>query len=703
MTFSAEVLLSVLTAAGVGDLLHFLIRVTLLAAAGILICTWLPNASAAKRHLAAMATLIALIALPAARTFLPVLPLPILPAARPSAPLRAEVTPVVPLDDRPNASLRGHGAIRSAGSAGSTARDGSGRRFSDYVILTSLLVSSALLLHVLVSLLAAAVAVRRARRIDDVELQRELELACRRLGVSRAVSIRECSSITVPAVWGFVRPVLLIPVEAREWSRERIRVVFLHELAHVARHDGVALILVRIATSVFWFHPLVWKLARVARRECERACDDLVLASGERATDYAAHLLAMVSSMTRRNSFVDVAPAMAQGSNLESRLVSILRPGQRRDSVSRSSLVATIGLASVLLGATTVVQVVAAPEPDEYSELVEPDEYGELVRKANRDARQHAREVQAAVVAALGAIEDPKESDANDEGEGPCANIPSPAVLSIVPRPEAVDVPAAPFPVYAVAGSRPRHRSGDLNQSGIEFLRDGQYSRAIAAFEEEIRQTGSSNAMYNLACAHALHGDKKRAFDVLEKAIENGFDNTHHMAEDEDLQSLQGDPHFYELVRLARDLQLFGSGRFGDMDDEDDWRRALPRLERVTREHSDIGRAWSNLGFARLKSGDPKGGVAAYQRALDLGYEKPTTLYNLACCAARSGDIDGAFRWLDRADQAGFEIGQHVGADSDLDALRGDPRYSAMLKHWDEKMAKQHREEHKAEAKQRAD
>ena len=703
MNFSADVLLSVLATPGVGDLLSLFIRVTLLAAGGMFLCTSLRQASAAKRHLAAMATLIALIALPFAKTILPVLPLPILPAARQSPPLRAEMAPVVPLDGTSSAFLLESGEVRSAGSAGSTASDGSGRRFSDDVILAWLLVSSALLLHVLVSLFAAAVAVKRARRIDDAELQRELELACRRLGVSRAVSLRECSSITVPAVWGFIRPVLLLPAEAREWSRERIRVVFLHELAHVARHDGVGLLVARIATSVFWFHPLVWKLAQVARRECERSCDDLVLASGERATDYAAHLLAMVRSMTHRDPFVDVAPAMAQGSNLEGRLVSILRPGQRRDSVSRAGLVATIGLASLLLAATTVVQVVAATEPY--------DEYSELVYKANRDAREHAREVEDAVVAALGAIEDPGESDANDKNDSPCADTPSPTILSIVPRPEAVDVPAAPLqvyavagsPIYAVAGSHSRHRPGEHNESGIEYLRDGQYSRAITAFEEEIRQTGSTNAMYNLACAHALKGDKKRAFDVLEKAIENGFDNTHHMAEDEDLQSLQGDPHFYELVRLARDLQLFSSGRFGNMDDEEDWRRALPRLERVTREHPGIGRAWSNLGYARLEAGDPKGGAAAYQKALDLGYEKPTTLYNLACCSARSGDIDGAFQMLDRADQAGFEIGQHVGSDSDLDALRGDPRYSAMLKRWDEKMAKQHREEQKKETKQRAD
>jgi len=698
MTFSSGVLLSVLSAAGWGDLLSFVIRVTLIAAMGFILCARLHKASAAKRHLAAMATLIALIALPVALALLPSLPLPILPAAPSSTLLRTDASPAARLGGESSAALPGHSDVLSAGGGGWTGRVRSGTDLSVYVVLTSLAISAMLLLHVLVSFSAAARAVRRARRIEDADLERELMSACRRLGVSRPVSLRECPNITVPAVWGFARPVLLLPVEARQWSRERLRVVFLHEIAHVARHDGVCLLLTRIATSVFWFHPLVWKLARVARRECERCCDDLVLAAGERATDYAAHLLAMVRSMTRPDRFVDVAPALAHESHLECRLVSILRAGQRRDSISRSGLVVTIGCAGLLLVATTVVQVVAAPAAE--------NEIWESVKRANREARQHARDVEAALEAAA-------EGGANLKGSDPsaCTDPTPPAVstapveISVVPEvpdtPEVSVVSVAVSPVFSVAGSR--HRSYDSDQSGIELMRDGQYSRAITAFEAEIRQTGSTNARYNLACAYALKGDKKLAFDALQKAIENGFDNTHHMTEDEDLRSLQGDPHFYELVRLARDLQLFNSGHFGGMNDEKDWSGLLPRLERVTREHPGIGRAWANLGFARLEAGDPKGGVVAYQKALELGYEKPTTLYNLACCAARSGDIDGAFKYLDRADQAGFEIGEYVGSDSDLDALRGDARYGAMLKRWDEKMAKEHRGNQSTETKQKTD
>ncbi len=765
MTFSSGVL-SFLATAGSWDLVSLLVRLTLIPAIGGCLCVVLRNASAATRHLTATATLTALIAFPVAWVLLPSVALPILPAATTSTPVALDSTPAVWTTGTSSAPIPETNAGSAAEVVRSTTPVASSWRILDLAILTALLVASALLFHVLISFFAAWVTARRARRIEDAELRRALRSACERLGVSRAVDLRESSSVTVPVVWGLFRPVLLLPVEARGWSREQLRIVFLHEVAHVARHDSVGLLFARIATSLFWFHPLVWKLARVARRECERSCDDLVLAAGERATDYAEHLLAIVRSMTRRDPFAGVAPALAQRSNLEGRLASILRSGQRRGPVSRFRLLATIGGAALLLVATAVVQVVAAPDrtdsesvagdpatkvADDGSENsddcpgtvqgvedpspLSPETASEGGHRftAGEKAFQQGAYVRAATsYLAAGAIgyRRPEsfyraaralaKAGANDDalnaiGAAVEAGFDQAAVIGsdpfleslradprflaiITPKPpEVMSVPGVPPPVYSVAGSSHK-KSDDLNQSGIEFMRAGQYERAITAFEEEIRASGSSNAMYNLACAHALRGDKRRAFDALETAIENGFDNTQHMTEDEDLRLLQGDPHFYQLARLTKDLQLFGSGRFGSgMKDEDDWRQALSRFERVTREHPEVGRAWANLGYARLEAGDPKGGATAYQRALDLGYQKSTMMYNVACCAARSGNVDEAFRWLDRADKAGFEVGEYAGSDSDLDALRSDPRYDALLDRWDEKMAKEHRDKERAE------
>ncbi|HET7498144.1 MAG TPA: M56 family metallopeptidase [Candidatus Eisenbacteria bacterium] len=758
MTFSTGALFSLLAGASWGDLLSLLVRVTLIAAAGGCLCALLRHASAAKRHLAATTTLTALIALPIAWALLPSVSLPILPAK--PVPTSTVERPAPAPEVAGGSSSVGFPRPHIGTVTGITAPASlhvSGSQAITLAILITSVVTAALLLHLFLSLAAAWITARRARRIEDASLRHDLDEARERLGVSRPVDLRESANVGVPVVWGFLRPVLLLPLGARHWTREQLRVVFLHEVAHVARRDGMGLLLGRVVTSLFWFHPLVWMLARIARRECERCCDDLVLAAGERPTDYAERLLAIVRSMTRPGTLAGVAPALAQRSNLEGRLVSILSAKQRRGPASRAGIVATIGSAAFLLVVTATVHVVAAhpvgrlvdpasetasipagdpsaavhaildrepttPQSPEQSKVGEQSfrageeafREGSYVRAvssylaavaaghrcpeslyraagalakagANEDAM---RTLEAAIQAGFDGTEmasDPNlkdlRADPRFEALASPQPLPTPMAAS-VPMPVVASVPPT---VYRVAGSLPN------DPSGIDLLRAGQYDRAVAAFEEEVRQTGSTNAMYNIACAYALHGDKRRAFDALERAIENGFDNSQVMIQDDDLRLLQGDPHFYQLVRLTKDLQLYGSMPFGFRGPED-WRASLSRFERVTKEHPNLGRAWANLGFARLEAGDPKGGAAAYERALDLGYQSPTVMYNLACCAARSGDVDQAFQWLDRADKAGFEIGEHVGSDSDLDALRGDRRYDDLLERWDQKMAKEHRE-----------
>ena len=113
----------------------------------------------------------------------------------------------------------------------------------------------------------------------------------------------------------------------------------------------------------------------------------------------------------------------------------------------------------------------------------------------------------------------------------------------------------------------------------------------------------------------------------------------------------------------------------------------MERFERVTVRHPRAGRAWFNLGFAQLRAGDPRAGLVSFGRALDLGYRTPTTLYNLACAAAQSGDREAAFRWLDRSERAGMQLQGYLALDRDLAPLRTDARFWALLARVDVKLA----------------
>ncbi len=97
---------------------------------------------------------------------------------------------------------------------------------------------------------------------------------------NQRVNVRLSNRVTVPMVWGFLRPVILLPIDADQWQTERLRAVLLHELAHIKRWDWTLQMVAQITCAVYWFNPLVWFAVRRMRIEAEQACDDQVLTPG---------------------------------------------------------------------------------------------------------------------------------------------------------------------------------------------------------------------------------------------------------------------------------------------------------------------------------------------------------------------------------------------------------------------------------------
>lgn len=181
---------------------------------------------------------------------------------------------------------------------------------------------------------------RRAEPLNDPAWGDLLDAAERRLGIATRVRLLKNSQIPMPMTSGLLRPVIVLPADCEEWTTERRFAVLLHELAHVRRGDLWVHFLVQAACACYWFHPLAWSAARRLRSESERACDDLVLSAGTRASEYAGHLLQLV----RRAGDVRapaVALPMAQRSDFEGRLLAILEPAQARRPLAPLTAFAT--------------------------------------------------------------------------------------------------------------------------------------------------------------------------------------------------------------------------------------------------------------------------------------------------------------------------------------------------------------------------
>ena len=202
----------------------------------------------------------------------------------------------------------------------------------------------------------------RARRVKDprwIAIARDIAAG---YGLSRDVVVLQTDSANLLATWGFVRPRVLLPSHAGDWSQDRITLVLSHEFAHIGRHDWLVQICAEVLRTILWFHPLMWIACTRLRRESEQACDDAVLAKGVRAGDYAAHLLELARKCRRPPFPWASAMPMAHPSMLERRISAMLNTHLNRQALSRRAL-ATIAalLVAVALPAATL-RAVQAPD-----------------------------------------------------------------------------------------------------------------------------------------------------------------------------------------------------------------------------------------------------------------------------------------------------------------------------------------------------
>ena len=183
--------------------------------------------------------------------------------------------------------------------------------------------------------------VRTSVPVDGFEWDRLVDEARTSMSAEPNARIMISTEAAMPFTYGLLRPVIVLPETAEEWTTERRRSVLLHELAHVRRRDLLTNAVVQLACAVYWFHPLVRLAARRVRIEAERACDALVVAAGTRPSDYAGDLLEIARTM-RSSATAAVALAMARRSDFEGRLLAILSPDAGRNvlTATRAALIA---------------------------------------------------------------------------------------------------------------------------------------------------------------------------------------------------------------------------------------------------------------------------------------------------------------------------------------------------------------------------
>lgn len=105
-----------------------------------------------------------------------------------------------------------------------------------------------------------------------------LERAQATIGARHTPRIATLDGLATPAVFGLIRPWLLVP---RGWlaraPSSRDEHALAHELAHIARRDLWLDELCALVRALVWFHPLAWLAAERVHALGEIACDQTVV------------------------------------------------------------------------------------------------------------------------------------------------------------------------------------------------------------------------------------------------------------------------------------------------------------------------------------------------------------------------------------------------------------------------------------------
>jgi beta-lactamase regulating signal transducer with metallopeptidase domain len=210
--------------------------------------------------------------------------------------------------------------------------------------------------------------IARLRRRESKPMNPGLLALCRemqqRLGISRAIRYCESLHLDAPAVVGWFRPVVLLPISALSGLTElQLRAVVAHELAHIRRLDAFFNLFQVAAETLLFYHPAVWWLSKRIRAERENCCDDVALSVCGNPAEYARALALMEQWRA--------APTFALAANrgpLASRVTRLLGLTEKGSSLRNAGVAfGVLCLAAALIAGNALFGVVHTASAHSFS------------------------------------------------------------------------------------------------------------------------------------------------------------------------------------------------------------------------------------------------------------------------------------------------------------------------------------------------
>ena len=164
--------------------------------------------------------------------------------------------------------------------------------------------------------------------------------------------------VSTPMLMGLFSPCLVLP--EREYNKETLKNIFLHELKHHTRHDLAYKWFTVLALSLHWFNPLTYLIRGEINRACETSCDEMLISRMDIAErrSYGETLISLAARRPLPMGIVATSFAMEKR-DLKERLTKIMKH-------KKKSIIAALMCVLLLAGCGAAVGPgTDAPEPTE--------------------------------------------------------------------------------------------------------------------------------------------------------------------------------------------------------------------------------------------------------------------------------------------------------------------------------------------------
>jgi len=230
-------------------------------------------------------------------------------------------------------------------------------------------------------------AVKVRRPLTSQSVLDLLEDCKQQLAVHTILGVVVTDKISTPALFGFLRPRLLLPAGLIDRIDYRqLRYIFMHELAHLKRHDISIGWLVAICQVIHWFNPLVWLAFWFMRNDRELACDSLALSNIEpdESSDYGRAIVGLLENFSRRHSMPCLAAVLEDKSQLKRRITMIakFKKGSYKLSLTAAALLAILSCVALTDAQETPTTKDKTPQTlaQEFVQLLTKEKFAEATQ-----------------------------------------------------------------------------------------------------------------------------------------------------------------------------------------------------------------------------------------------------------------------------------------------------------------------------------